>query len=116
MFPIVPEHALISHTFRGRGYNVVESYGNCKEPVSTKPSAYGAPNDGVNGLPQATCGLEGGNPCVQADTSRCHADTIKVDKVTEVFCGEYMLEQYIGPGDSMSLPSADAASMLTLAG
>ena len=108
-------HAL-TNIFPVRGYNVVEGYGNCKEPVSTKPSAYGAPNDGVNGLPQATCGLEGGNPCVQADTSRCHADTIKVDKVTEVFCGEYMLEQYIGPGDSIFFPLPDAASLLTLAG
>lgn len=87
------------------GYNVVEGYANCDESPGTPPSAYGAPNDGVNGLPTATCGLDASSPCVQESTNFCVDGSVVVTSQDRTISGVYLLEEYIGSGDSESCAS-----------
>lgn len=60
------------------GYNIVVGYGNCDDPPDTKPSSYGPPNDGVNGMPKFECGVVGGSDCEVDPADVCNPDTLDV--------------------------------------
>lgn len=98
----LPEYASFSaqvFTDNHGGYNVVESHANCNAK-NDRPSSYGPPNEEVNGLPAVTCGIDGDLPCVQEDTNHCVPGSIEITAQEDEICGAYMLEQYIGSGDS----------------
>lgn len=62
------------------GWNFVASYCNGDESPSTPPSNYGPPNEGVNGLPQITCGDDN----CPLPASECRDDSIVITETARM--------------------------------